>query len=225
MKIKNIKTNKFKLTRLHLIKTKTYKNVDNEVNVHIESYLKKSLKIIYDYHCNNKKILFIGIPITIQNKFKNILKKTKHLYITEEIWVRGLLTNRSSLFKFLKKKSTKNKKLKILLSIKKKPDLVILFDETKEKFVIRETDQLKIPLITVNSKMFENPSVLYKIPGNFTFSHKKTGNVFFFMLISIFKKLLLTQQHGKKKQTKPSYIQKVRPSQRKRTTKTKTAEL
>ena len=58
MKIKNIKTNHIKLTKLQLIKSKNYKNTENRVNSFTtEFYLKKSLNIIYKYHINNKKII------------------------------------------------------------------------------------------------------------------------------------------------------------------------
>ena len=75
MKIKNIKTNHIKLTKLQLIKSKNYKNTENRVNSFTtEFYLKKSLNIIYKYHINNKKIIFIGVPTSIQKQFNYHLK-------------------------------------------------------------------------------------------------------------------------------------------------------
>ena len=134
MKIKKIKSFKYKLLKLQLIKSKVYKkkikkqNYDNSVNIvieQIELHLKKALQIIYEFHLNNKRIFFIGIPLNFQNNFSKILKKTKHLSIPESIWINGILSNKNATFQFLKSKKIKIYKTKKFTN--KKPSTIILY--------------------------------------------------------------------------------------------------
>merc|ERR1711966_134325 len=88
MKLKNLKNYKQQITQLQTLKLSYKKKSFNSKH---ESTLTKILlnqilRIIFEYHLNNKKILFIGFP----KKFYRTLKNTKHLQIPElinnEIW-------------------------------------------------------------------------------------------------------------------------------------------
>ena len=122
MKIRKIKKFQYTLLKLNLIKDQVYKkkiqknNYDDVFNIKteiIELHLKKALQIIYKYHMNHKKILFIGVPQNFQKKFSNILRNTKHIAIPKSIWINGVLSNRycnipSFIFKTTKKYRKKN---------------------------------------------------------------------------------------------------------------------
>lgn len=226
MKIKKIKSFKYKLLKLQLIKLKVYKkkikkqNYDNTVNIiikQIELHLKKALQIIYEFHLNNKRIFFIGIPSNFQNNFSKILKKTKHLSIPESIWINGILSNKdatlqflkSKRLKYIKQKSSQIKNLQPLFYIKKKPDLIIIMDPEIEKNVINEASNLKIPIISLNSNLYTNSKTTYKIPGNFQLIDKKLYNIIFLLLTSIFKKFTFKNYDFYKKAKTQTFIQKI----------------
>ena len=83
MKIKNLTQNTTKLLKLRLIKTKIYKKESTFKSFKIENVLymlKKIFQIIYKYHINQKKILFINVHFI--NKIKNVLRDTKHTFLT-----------------------------------------------------------------------------------------------------------------------------------------------
>ena len=187
MKIKNIKTANLKLTKLKLIKSKSYRNIKNNIIDlnQIELYLKKSLNIIYRYHVNNKTIVFVGIPDYIKKMFKPVLKKSRHVYLNENIWLNGLITNKVFIQKYIKKNRI------YIPQIRKKPDLIVILDEKKEEKALKEANCLKIPVISINSNFLKNSITLYKVPGNFSFYDKKINNIFLLMIISILKKFIL----------------------------------
>jgi len=77
MKIRKVKKFQYTLLKFNLIKDQVYKRkiqknkYDDVLNIKteiIELHLKRALQIIYKYHTNHKKILFIGIPQNFQKK-------------------------------------------------------------------------------------------------------------------------------------------------------------
>jgi ribosomal protein S2 len=206
MKIRKIKKFQYTLLKLNLIKEQVYKkkiqknNYDDVLNVKteiIELHFKKALQIIYKYHINCKKILFIGVPQNFQKKFSNVLKYTKHIAIPESIWVNGLLSNRSAIFRHLylkrqknieKKIRLKNKTIYFLISVIKQPNLIVVFNQDLEKNALNETYKLKLPIITLNNNLFFDTKSSYKIPGNFQSIYKKNHHAVFLVLTSILKK-------------------------------------
>lgn len=194
MKLDKIKVYKNKIFKLKLIQTKIYKkNYNNFIKIEdIDIRLKKALHVIYNYHINNKRILFIGIPMHIDPKFKKLLKNTKHLFIPEDIWISGIITNQETCFKYLSKnpKSIENKTSKFLFQLKKKNDLIVVLDFSTNQEAIIEAYLSQIPLISLNCelKMLVNNSN-YKIPGNFKFTKKNLRDMFFYsILAATFKK-------------------------------------
>jgi ribosomal protein S2 len=191
MKIEKIQNNtKYKLLKLNLIQSKIFKtpHLTNKISVDdIEIRLKKALKLIFFYHVNNKKILFVGNPLNINKEISKLLKKTKHIFLPSDAWIFGVITNifYSSSSYFLEKET---KKVNILYQkiskIKKKSDLVVIINENTELQAFKESYTARLPIITLNSNLnpFEDKSS-YKIPGNFIRSKSKTKNNFFYLIL------------------------------------------
>jgi ribosomal protein S2 len=206
MKIRKIKKFQYTLLKLNLIKDQVYRRkikknkFDDVLNIKteiIELHLKRALQIIYKYHMNHKKILFIGVPQNFQKKLSSVLKNTKHIAIPRSIWINGILSNRSAIFRHLYLKRQKNieKKIKLqnktiyfLMSVIRQPDLIVIFNQDLEKNALNETYKLKLPIITLNNNLFFDTKSSYKIPGNFQSIYKKTHHAVFLILTSILKK-------------------------------------
>jgi len=211
MKINRIKLSSFKLLKLKLIKTKVYKKKNhNFIKIEdITTRLKKSLHIIYKYHVNNKKILFIGTPMNIDTKFKNLLQTTKHVLIPEPLWINGIITNQFSCFKYLSKnrKLINNKISEILFKIKGKSDLIVVLNTSDKTSAIEEGYLTRTPIISINCDLeITNEKSSYKIPGNFQFRKKKIRDTFFYsILTAIFKK---ANRNKKQQSTKNKNVKK-----------------
>jgi ribosomal protein S2 len=195
----------YTLIKLNLIKSQVYKkkiqkkkhdDVNNIKTEYTELYLKNVLQIIYKYHNINKKILFIGIPVSFQKKLSKILKKTRHIAIPQSIWINGVLSNRFAIFRQLYKKRLKNierkkmhnKTIDFLFSVVRRPDLVVIFNPNLEQNALNETYKLKIPIITLNNNLYFDTKSSYQVPGNFKTTYKKKVHTIYFVLISILKK-------------------------------------
>ena len=161
----------------------------------LEIGFKKNLQIIFEYHINNKQILFIGFPKIFK---KNIFKKTQHLFISDSIWLNGILSNKISIFRYLnikRLKQTKNKKFRFnnlsnLLKLKNKPDLIVFFDQNKNIKILNDVYKTRIPIITFNSKILDN-KLTYSVLKNKYVNQSSFKNVCFLCLYSIFKKCFL----------------------------------
>nr|YP_009495534.1 ribosomal protein S2 [Psammoneis japonica]AWQ64264.1 ribosomal protein S2 [Psammoneis japonica] len=206
MKIKTIKNHKYNLFKLKLIQSKVYKTkirklfFDKSLDVFLEDiqlHFKKVLQIIYEYHINNKRILFIGVPSFLQKKFKKILRKTNHFSIPEALWMNGILSNnKSAIFrnlnikrlKKIKKQKHNTDDLNLLLKITKKPDLIVTFDRNLDSNAIEEMYKLRIPIISLNNALCFDFKVAYSIPENSIKANQQVSNSIFLVLSSIFKK-------------------------------------
>jgi ribosomal protein S2 len=180
MKIQKIIKYKQKLIKLHIIKSKIYKKNQTEFTKleHITSRLKKAMQIIYKYHINNKKILFIG-GSKIKNHYnKYILKKTKHKIIPEFAWVDGLISNKNL-------KNNKNNLKNFALSYNQTKDLIVLLDVTKNTQALHESYSTGIPSISFNSSFINllDTKSSYRIPGRFVFTKKVSRDTFFYSLL------------------------------------------
>lgn len=204
MKVKKIRHEKYKVLKLHLLKSRVYqirstKNFLNEsLNQNLEQselHIKKALKIIYEYHSKNCKILFIGFPSSNIKLFSNLISNTQHFFIPSNLWINGLLANQTSISQFLlgstfsQKSRLSLKNANSLLSIKTKPDLVVIFDQSIETDTLKELYNLDIPITFFGSKSVLNEQITYKIPGNFFFINQKVKNIISFLLCSIMKKI------------------------------------
>ena len=211
MKIKKIRKFQYTLLKLNLIKSQVYKkkiqknNHDDVINIkteHIELHLKTALQIIYRYHIYKKKILFIGTPINFQKKFSKILKKTKHVAIPQSIWINGILSNRFAIFRHLylkrlknieKNFRIKNKTIDFLVSVIRRPSLIVIFNQNLEQNALNETYKLKIPVITLGNNLYFDTKASYKVPGNFKAIYQKTQHAVFLVMASILKRKPITR--------------------------------
>lgn len=195
MKINKPKFLKNKLLKLKLIETRIYKN--NNKNslkiIDIVARLKKSLNVIYKYHTNNKKILFIGDYNRLNNNFKRILKSTKHVLLPKSVWMNGVITNQNSCFKYLSKNHNliNNKFSKTLFQFTKRVDLIVILDSYYKTNILNEGYIANIPIISLGySTANSDLKASYTIPGNFKFSKKKIRDHFFYLILSaLFKKV------------------------------------
>ena len=154
MKLKNFKIKKYSLLKLYLLKYQAYKvnfkNFTAETIDSIELCLKQSLKLIYLYHSNNQRILFIGFPYT---KNKLVLKDSQHYFLQKEIWVPGLFGNNPA----------SNKKVFLPT---KNFDLVVLFNASSTDLVLlEELSSLRYPLIVIGSQIsLKSVNTIYTVP-------------------------------------------------------------
>jgi len=182
MKIKKLSFKKYLLIKLYLIKyqiyTKLYKNL-TDINIEqIEFSFKQALNIIYKYHINNKKILFIGFPYLKSKMFNS--KILKHDFIPKNIWINGLISNKKVILN--NKDSLKTKKLKNYINFLKKPKLVVFFNPTiKELNILKELYNIDAPIIIFGNSIDNNKN-LFNVNGNFI---KKSTKKFCQFLISI----------------------------------------
>ena len=86
----------------------------------------------------------------------------------------------------------KNKKLKNtlnikllnnFLSIKQIPDLIVLYNQTKEVILLKEIVNVKIPFISFLNSSGNSKELNYKVPGGF--HNLKTKHFIYFLLKSI----------------------------------------
>jgi len=212
MKIKKIEKYQNKLLKLKLIQTKIYNKKQHLNNIKIEDIeyrLKKIFYIIYKYHIFNKRVLFVGAPLTINSQIKNLVKFTKHILIPKDIWVRGAISNKISCFKHLSKnqKASNNKISELLFQLRKSIDLIVIFGESENLNVLNEGYVSRIPIISINSNFnTQQNKPTYKVPGNFRFTNKKVlDNFFYSILISTLKKGNNYKKIAKKRNTVRSY--------------------
>ena len=156
MKLKNLKIKKYTLLRLNLIKFQTYKCKNkhtffNSVN-QLELKIKQILQLIYLYHYNNKRILFVGFPYIKSNY---LLNYSKHIFVPKKVWL-----NRSFINKFVFDKNS--------------TDLIIIFNPTfKELSVFKELNHIKKPIIILGNSKNNINQLTYSISGSFIKHHIK----------------------------------------------------
>jgi len=211
MKVTTLKKYKTKLLKLKLLKTKIYKDEKNLSYLllkDMETRLKKILYIIYRFHVANKKILFIGTPMKLDPQIKSLLKRKKHNFIPESIWVNGIITNSKPSFKYLIKQHAikNNKTAKFLFNLKNQADLIVVLNEKLNLTALEESSLKRIPTISLNtnSKLYNSNLSTYKIAGNYSFSKKTIRNNFFFLLLSS----ILKKAEQLKKRQIPNIVKK-----------------
>lgn len=198
MKIVKIIKNQTKLLNLGTPRLKTKILKKNHLNYgilknNLEFKLKNALNIIFKFHSENKKILFLGTPIKLNNQLKELLKNTKHSFIPEQIWLSGILTNTKSIFRLLFKKCLKKNKnnLKLLFDLKNKNDIVVIINEFLNRKPLYEFLKKGTPTISLNysGNKLKQFSSTYKIKKNSTdIGNKSINNLFFSILTTTLKK-------------------------------------
>lgn len=148
---------------------------------HTKNFIKKILLVIYKFHYNNKKILFIGFPNVLNNKFNLLFNKTNHYFINQESWIYNFLVNYNKILSL--KKISSNKEVKTLININEIPDLIVFYDQIKETKSIKEIISLKIPFISFMNSSANSNLIEYKVLGGF--HHLKTKKFIYLLLRSI----------------------------------------
>jgi ribosomal protein S2 len=212
MKIKKIEQHSTKLMKLKILQTKIYDKKQYLTNNKIEDIeyrLKKIFYIVYKYHIFNKRILFVGLPSTMNSKITNLLKSSKHISIPENIWVRGAISNKKACFKHISKhnKTSSTKISELIFQLKKSIDLVIFFEKSANPDVLNESYISRIPVISISNNLdIQNVKASYKVSGNFHFDNKKVlDNFFYSLLFATLKKGNLHRRYLKKIQKTSPY--------------------
>jgi len=198
VKVKFIKTQNYKLFKHNLLKLQVYSN-KTSVNIfnfsevlleQLETYLKQALKIIFEYHVNHFKILFIGFPVVSKLKHRKLIHFTNHDFISEKLWISGIFRNRFSILTYLNLLQSQNfsESLKLLLSVKTKPNLVVIFNQDLEINAINEFYKARIPILSFNFDFSNVSKVTYNIFGNFNFNKKNIRMTYFFLFYTLLKK-------------------------------------
>lgn len=191
MKVVNLKKYKTKLLRLKLLKTKIYRNekkFDYMLLKSMETRLKKALHVIYKFHMANKKILFIGTPLKLNNQIKQLLKYKKHSFLPESVWMNGIITNSKPSFKHLLKRHAihNDKTSKFLFNLKNQTDLIVVLNENVNSAALKESLLRRVPTISlnVNYNLSDSRFSTYKIAGDYSFAKKAVRNNLFFLLLN-----------------------------------------
>lgn len=169
------------------LEKKLLNSIENKKDLSL--YLKKAILTIFNYHKYKKTILFVGNFSNTNKIFINKKFKTSHIFLSDSDWVYGMLTNKSSFIKSLKKKNDKKLKdynLQKFINKTKKPDLIVLLSLNHNNALIKEALKLKIPIISFVKNNFNN-FILYpiKIDKNIKI---KNFNFIFYLLNSLFKR-------------------------------------
>ena len=169
------------------MKKKTFKSLPNVTIRDIMLNFKKSLNLIFKYHKNNKRILFIGNPKRIEEKINNNTIHTSIANYEKNILNNGLITNNfiANSIK-LNKYLFKNNKF-ILSKLLKKPELIVIFKQQQNNQLLKESTISKIPIIEFNHNLKRNNwQYNYNIPGNLNFTENKiVDNIYFIVFNSL----------------------------------------
>jgi ribosomal protein S2 len=197
MKIKRYNNKLIQLQILKLYYKKKSYNFKTSLK-QMEVHLNKISNIIYKYHITDRKILFIGFP----ENFAKILHNTKHLQIPESIWFNGMLSNRtltSSNSQTITKKQAKIPMSihQLLLKLKKKLDLVIVYNLNSNATAIEESYVSRIPVITLSKDLnILATNSTYKSPGNFNLVNEKimNNNIFYSIISTSLRRAVATKK-------------------------------
>ena len=208
MKLKKLNYNKINFITSYLMTVKSKGgNLNSQVyvskNLILNSYknldinLKKIFKFISDFHSFKKTIVFVGFTDNTKYNFSLLFNKFNYIFLKENIWVNGVLCNSKSLIPYMNSKRFNNffKKEKIiflknfnsLVKLKKKPDLIILFNTKGNENLISEAIKVKIPIISFISEGFITNSEFVHSIFNFynKYSFKIIIRLVYFLLSSI----------------------------------------
>ena len=196
MKVK--KNKNYKLFKYNLLKLQIYSNklsvnntnFSNSFLEHIEVYIKQVLKIVFEYHLYQFKILFIGFPIVSQLKQMKLIYLTNHDFISAKSWINGVFRNRFSILTYLKLIQSQNfsKSIQFLLTLKTKPHLVIIFNQKIETSMINEFYKAGIPILSFNWNFLNISKITFQVLGSFNFNKINIKLTFFYLFYSLLKK-------------------------------------
>ena len=204
MKLNQSTYNKFSYLTYNLINLKLNTNdiltKDFNINFYrsLDVNFKKIFKIIYEFHKYNRNIVFVGFPEVIGYNFNSLFHKFDYIFLSNKVWVNGVLCNSKSLIPYIHSKRFKNfftkekviflKNFNNLVKLKKLPDLIVLFDTNHSEKLLLEAKKMKTPIIAFisNDKECNNLTLVSNI-FNFDIKHsfKIIVKVFYILLSSI----------------------------------------
>lgn len=125
---------------------KTYKDFDTKENqkFELELHFKKIFSIIFQYHKNNKTIIFLDSPYKFKTK--------QHLFLSSSQWMPGLLTNKQYIYK--NSNFPRN-------FLNNSPDLFVVFNSKIHNNLLKETLKLKIPVFMLGHSTFKLDTIKY----------------------------------------------------------------
>jgi ribosomal protein S2 len=196
MKLKKIKIKSQRLFELHLIKSRIYeqpiekslsKSLPDVDLTDIIFNFKTALSIIFKYHTSNKRILFVGVPKSLEVILN---RKSRHVAISNSLDMKKVRLE--TMFKSnlgSDKQISKLEKNFLLPKLTSKPDLVVVFEQNRSKndfeAIVQESYINRIPIIKFNSNLQERYRVhSYSVPGNVKGSSPKVINSLFSVLLN-----------------------------------------
>jgi hypothetical protein len=87
-----------------------------------------------------------------------------------------------------------SKSLKLLLTVKTKPHLVVIFNQKIESSMINEFYKAGIPILSFNWNFLNTYKIAYKTLGSFNFVERNIKLTFFFLFYSLLKKTPLKKR-------------------------------
>ena len=187
------------ILKLYLLKHKIYESgsldvntgfiVDGTLNRTLINF-KKILQIIFQFHIQNRRILFVGVPKKLELK---INKLTQHTAIPSSFDVTRILSNNFTNTESIDRKLESNMANLSLSRLSRKPDLVVLVTHDKIENVLKNCFILKIPTIDLSSasnlSFTSNSAQTYRLrlgdeKTTTTYGNK---NIFFIGLSFLFK--------------------------------------
>ena len=160
MKVINYQTFINKVFNIKLMKNKIFTIKEKSI------ILKIFLKLIYKFHITYKKILFLTKDTNYFHLFSFIKRNTKHLYLANDFWINGFLSN-FSVFKhmYLYKK--------FLFNLKSKNDIHLIINLNKFFY---KNEIIKSKILSI---------FLYK--NNLNILDKIQINLFFLLIYEVLK--------------------------------------
>lgn len=127
----------------------------------ISFFLKRIFKLVQYIIGDNKKILLIGNSLDIKFLINSYFIKNKKniLYISDNLWINGFITNKIN-------KTSYDKKINHLLNKQKIKLIFILKSDVNEKYLIQELNSVNIPIISIVNTNASLKNISYPIITN-----------------------------------------------------------
>lgn len=174
------------LLKLKLIKTKMYLKKESYPNLMIEDVgcrLRKGMQVIFKFHVNRKKILFVGnIPSAEETAVKKLLRNTRHVFVPEYLWSNECTFNSTILSPYILKCDL----VYTTLRPKNKNHLTVILNSSTGGINI-ENYKAKIPTIVLSNNLdISDVTSSYKILGNLIIGNKRVKSHLFLILLQSF---------------------------------------
>nr|YP_009237661.1 ribosomal protein S2 [Trachydiscus minutus]AML60672.1 ribosomal protein S2 [Trachydiscus minutus] len=127
--------------------------------------IRRIMKLLYKVVISNKKILFIGTPVGLENSFALLCKKCGHYYL--DSFTDGFFTNFGN--------------SDVSVFGRERPALVFFFDTLKYQKVKKEVLRLNIPVVSFINTNDTLSGIDYPIPANI---RSWKGGVFVYNVLS-----------------------------------------